>query len=124
MNKIVTIMGIDFGIANTIFLGFNNNDHYYSIKSAPVIKSHRKLVKGCDNTYETIDGYNYKTAIYVVNMALKHHASIIQMGDLSGAEFTDNMFYFDLQRAIQTLGEEKYMIIRYVNKYMTSQRCS
>ncbi|MHB8065244.1 MAG: zinc ribbon domain-containing protein [Ruminiclostridium sp.] len=57
-------------------------------------------------------------------MALKHHAFIIQMEDLTGAEFTDNMFYFDLQRAVQTLCEEKCIIIRYVNKYMTSQRCS
>lgn len=116
-------MGIDFGIANTIFLAFNNNDHYYSIRSAPVLKGSRKLIKAPENPYETIEEYNYKTALYVVNMALKHHASIIQMEDLTGAGFTDNMFYFELQRNMQTFGEEKSIIIRYVNKYLTSQRC-
>lgn len=124
MNKTATIMGIDFGIANTIFLAFNNNNHYYSIRSAPVLNDSRKLIKSRDNPYEIIDTYNHKTALFVINMAIKHHVSVIQMEDLSGTDFTDNMFYFDLQRSIQSLGEERNIIIKYVDRYLTSQRCS
>lgn len=118
-----TIMGIDFGLANTLFIAFNNIDAFYIVKSAPRTKDGR-LLKSNINPYEIVDSYTYKTALYVINLAFKHHAKIIQMENLAGTSFTKNSFFFELQRAIQSLAEEKSLIVRYVNRDYTSQKCS
>lgn len=123
MKKSLTIMGIDFGLVNTLFIAFNNTNTFYAIKSAPRMR-HGKLLKSNNNPYDMIDGYIYKTALYVVNIAFKHHASIIQMEDLRGTSFTKNLFFFELQRNIQFLAEEKSLQVRYINRNYTSQKCS
>ncbi len=97
-------MGIDFGIAITIYIAFNNNNSHYSITSAPIIKSSRKLIKSREDLYQVIDSFNYKTALKVINIAIKHSTSTIQMEDLKGTSFTYNMFYFDLQEINTNLG--------------------
>ena len=117
-------MGIDFGIVNTIYLAFNNNKHHYRITTAPVNKLNRKLFKGYDYTYDMLDNFNYKTALHIVNLAIKHHTSIIQMEDLKGTSFTSNSFYFELQRNIQAFAEEKSINTKYVNRDFSSQKCS
>ncbi len=123
MKRTPSILGIDFGLSNVLTLAFNNTDTFYTIKSTPRSRS-GKLLKSNNNPYSIIDTYTYKTALYVVNIAFKHHASVIQMEDLSGTSFTRNSFFFELQRAIQTLAEEKSILVRYVNRDYTSQKCS
>lgn len=118
-----TCMGIDFGLSNTMYIAFNNTDAFYTIKSAPRTKSGR-LLKSNNNPYDTLDTYTYNTALYVVNLAFKHHTSIIQMEDLRGTSFTKNSFFFELQRAIQYLAVEKSLHVRFVNRDYTSQKCS
>lgn len=46
------------------------------------------------------------------------------MEDLNGTSFTENLFYYDLQRVIQTLAQDRNIMVKYVNKHMTSQKCS
>jgi transposase len=46
------------------------------------------------------------------------------MEDLTGTKFTRDSFYFELQRTIQSLAEEKGLQVRYVNRDFTSQKCS
>lgn len=120
----ITIMGIDFGIANTIYLAFNNNNSFYTVKSAPVVKSERRLIKNPNNPYEIVDNYNYQTALFVVNKAIRHNVKIIHMEELSGTGFTRNLFYYDLQRQIQFLANERFINVRYINRYKSSQKCS
>lgn len=123
MKKAPTSMGIDFGLANTLFIAFNYTNTFYVVKSAPLTKD-GKLLKSNINPYGIIDSYIFKTALYVVNIAFKHHVKIIQMEDLTSTSFTRNLFYFELQRTIQCLAEEKSLLIRYVNRDFTSQKCS
>lgn len=118
-----TTMGIDFGIANTLLIAFNNTDIFYTVKSAPRTRQ-GKLIKSNNNPYGILDAYIYKTALYVINLAFKHHAKVIQMEDLSCTSFTRNLFYFELQRAIQNLAEERSLLVRYVNRDFSSQKCS
>lgn len=94
------VMGIDFGIVNAIFIAFNDNNIFYSINSSPRTKN-SKFIKSSD-----VDKYSYKTALFVINMAFKHQE------DLSSTEFTRNQFYFELQRVIQHLAEEKSIRVR------------
>ena len=117
------VMGIDFGLKSTMLLAFNNSNAFYIVKGAPRTRA-GKLYKSDDNIYSQLDTYTYKTALYVVNIAFKHHASLIQMEDLRGTKFTQNSFFFELQRAVQYLAEEKGVLVRYVDRDFTSQKCS
>ncbi|MDF2987419.1 MAG: hypothetical protein K0R50_2929 [Eubacterium sp.] len=38
MKKVFKIMGIDFGLANTLFIAFNNCRNFYWVKSASLYK--------------------------------------------------------------------------------------
>ncbi|WP_050814137.1 zinc ribbon domain-containing protein [Clostridium sp. BNL1100] len=122
--KTKTIMGVDFGVANIMYIAFNNNYYHYSFVSAPVIKKGRKLIKTGENPYEILDRYNYNIALKVLYIAIKHQVRTIHMEDLTGTSFTNNMFYYELQRGIQTLAQDKNIKVRYVNRHMTSQKCS
>lgn len=117
-------MGIDFGVNNTIYLAFCNNNKFYKVTKAPVFKRNRKLIKNKDIPYEIIDRFNYETAMFVIGVALKHHVKIIQMEDLAYTNFTNNSFYFELQRQIQFLSLQFHIMCKYVNKHLSSQKCS
>ena len=74
------------------------------------------------------DTTNHKYSRYIVDMAVKHGAGVIQMEDLTGIngrdKFLKNWAYYDLQEKIEY--KAKYAGIKVVKispKY-TSQRCS
>ena len=74
------------------------------------------------------DTTNHKYSRYIVDMAIKHGAGVIQMEDLTGIngrdKFLKNWAYYDLQEKIEY--KAKYAGIKVVKispKY-TSQRCS
>lgn len=74
------------------------------------------------------DTTNHKYSRYIVDMAIKHRAGVIQMEDLTGIngrdKFLKNWAYYDLQEKIEY--KAKYAGIKVVKispKY-TSQRCS
>lgn len=76
------------------------------------------------------DTYNHKVSRYIVDLAVKHKVSLIQMEDLSG--FSDhqkesllkNWSYYDLQQKVKYKAEEKGIKAHFINPEYTSQRCS
>lgn len=74
------------------------------------------------------DTTNHKYSRYIVDMAIKHGAGVIQMEDLTGIngrdKFLKNWAYYDLQEKIEYKAKyEGIKVVKISPKY-TSQRCS
>ncbi len=123
-NSQTVIMGIDFGKVNVIYATFNNCNKSYVVNNAPKVRDKAIIINGEYNPYFAMDNYNLKTAIHIVNIAVKHHVNVIHMESLDGSSFTQNSFYYDLQRQIQYIASTKYIKVKYVERYKTSQKCS
>jgi len=115
------IMGIDLGIANPVYMAFNNSWSRYKIEGGEIehfknqienrknqlyrqgkycgegrighgTKTRIKPIKKIqDKVANFRDTTNHKYSRYVVNMAVKHKCGVIQMEDLSGIN-KDNVF--------------------------------
>lgn len=76
------------------------------------------------------DTFNHKISRYIVKMALKYHAGIIQMEDLSGFsnEQSENLLknwsYYDLQEKIIYKAKENGIEVILIDPKYTSKRCS
>ena len=116
-----TIMGIDMGIVNPIYMAFNNSLHRYKVKGGEIEKARRTIEKeknemhhqamycgegrrghGTKTRIKAVhkkrnkvsnfrDTFNHKYSKYVVDMAMKHKCGTIQMENLKGIN-TDSTF--------------------------------
>ena len=92
-------------------------------------KRNKKLLKLRDKERNFRDTRNHQLSRYVVDEAVKHECSLIQIEDLSGITKTENRYmknwpYYDLQNKIQYKAAEKGIeVIKIAPKY-TSRRCS
>lgn len=71
---------------------------------------------------------NHKYSKYIVEMAEKHGAGVIQMEDLSGintrSAFLKKWSYYELQQYVEYKAKEKGIDVKYIDPKYTSQRCS
>jgi len=109
-----TIMGVDLGVTNAVYMAFNNSLHRYKIVGGEIEqfrkqieRRRRELLIQSKYAGEGRSGHgtktkiapievlekkaanfkstvNHKYARYIVNMALKHRCGTIQLEDLSG----------------------------------------
>ena len=101
----------------------NNTGHGYKARMDNVNIERDKY-----NRYK--DTYNHKVSRYIINLAVKYNAGIIQMEDLSGfsehqnESLLSNWSYYDLQKKIEYKAKEKGIKCIFINPKFTSQRCS
>lgn len=152
------IMGIDMGIVYPVYMAFNDIPHRYKIKGGEIERFRRQQEKRKNELYDQgkycadgrrghgtkcrikpigiakkavknfTDTINHKYSRFVIDMAVKHQAEVIQMELLEGiakeTSFLKNWPYYDLQQKIEYKAKEKGIEVIYINPQYTSQRCS
>lgn len=150
-------MGVDMGIIFPVYMAFNKGLARYKIQGGEIesfrkgIDRRRREIqeqgKYCGegrighgyhtrlSPLETIsrkasnfkETTNHRYAKYVVDMALKNRASVIQMENLEGISmdntFLKNWTYYDLQQKIKYKAEDVGIKVVYIDPQYTSQRC-
>ncbi len=151
------VMGVDMGIVFPVYMAFNKGLVRYKIQGGEIDSFRRGIErrrrglleqgKYCGEgrighgyhtrvaPIDTIsnkasnfrDTVNHKYSKYIVSMALKNHASVIQMEDLQGISM-DNAFlkrwtYYDLQQKIEYKAKDAGIQVVYIDPRYTSQRC-
>lgn len=98
----------------------NRIGHGSKIKLKPLEKLESKVSNFKELT-------NHRYAKYIVEFALKHNCSIIQMEDLKGISLQNSFLktwsYYSLQEKIMSKANEKGIEVKLVNPKYTSQRC-
>jgi IS605 OrfB family transposase len=152
-----TIMGIDIGKVNPLYIAFNDSLKRYNISKNEIEKHRNKvqkerisrlrqtkycgvgrrgrgrktLLKPVFSSRENIDNFrdttNKKYAAFVIELALKHFCSAIQIEDLTGIS-TKNKYlkdwdYYNLQQKIIHKAKENGIKVIKINPAYTSQRC-
>lgn len=152
------IVGVDLGIVNAAAIAVSNHPKPYYIHGGEIeafrrrVEARRKslqrqlkycshnrrghgrktLLKPLDSISHKIENFkrltNHRYAKYIVDIALKHGAGVIQMEDLTGISkrksFLRNWSYYDLQQKIEDKAKEYGIKVRKVSPKYTSQRCS
>jgi IS605 OrfB family transposase len=147
-------MGIDLGINNALYWGFNDNLSRERIEGKEILSFRNKIEKirisrlriagkaghgrkrkllPTEIFEEKIRNFrntiNHKYAKIVVNEALKKKCGIIILENLKGItegkdKFLKNWTYYDLQQKIIQKAEENNITIIKIDPKYTSQRCS
>ncbi len=156
-----TVVGVDIGYKVPIMCALNDNEYvrlavgeggYLTRKRIAFQKERRRMSKSVRNSSMTGHGrgnlmkpawdlrdkesrfnehYNHVLSKRAVEFAVKNHAGVIQMENLSGITRKErgnfllkNWTYYDLQQKIEYKAKQVGIEVRYVEPAYTSQVCS
>lgn len=151
------VMGIDLGVVYAAYVAFNKSKARYSIKGGEITEFRRRvenrridllqqgkycgegrkghgrstrlkpIEKLTDKVANFRDTTNHRYSRYIVDLAVKHGVSVIQMEDLSGirdrSKFLATWSYHDLQEKITYKAKEHGIEVIKISPKYTSQRC-
>lgn len=156
--KSTNIMGVDLGIKYPVYIAFSDSLHRYKIEGGEIEQFRKQIERrknellrqgkycangrkghgrntrnapiefATDRVANFRNTTNHKYSAYVVEVAIKHNVSMIQMEKLEGinerSAFLKNWSYYDLQQKIEYKAKTAGIEVYYIDPYKTSQRCS